>query len=200
MKIKKYKNGNFSVQREPDYDTPLDDPDFGCGLNLVFDLVNSAELDFNLAGDEGCAGNFDMYYPLYNYHTGLLYLSTGANCKKYAEGEWVHLYGRQLDKDDVETMLDEDLITEDQLRKFEVYQLEMWMDGDGMWVQNNQYNLGEIILIEHENLKADLLRAMFGQLRVEIDPRKVLLDDSYDGFCEIVARKHREPLFRLREV
>ena len=34
MKIRKYKNGNFAVKREPDYDSPIDDEGFGRGLNL----------------------------------------------------------------------------------------------------------------------------------------------------------------------
>ena len=62
MKIRKCKNGSFFVKREPEHDTPLNDADFGNGLNLIFDLVNSAELDFVIAGDEGCADNFHMYY------------------------------------------------------------------------------------------------------------------------------------------
>lgn len=107
MQIRKYKNGNFAVKREPDYDIPLDDPDFGKGLNLLFDLVNSHELDFQIAGDEGCAGNYAMYYPLYNAYTGLLYLPTDYDCNDYVTGKWVHLLGRPLDSIEIESLLED---------------------------------------------------------------------------------------------
>lgn len=201
MKIRKYKNGNFAVKREPDYDSPLDD-DFGRGLNLVFDLVNSAELDFELAGDEGCADNYDMYYPLYNAYTGLLYLILGADCARYASGEWVHIYGRKLDKSDIESLIEEGILTEEQVRKFLVFQLDMWADEDGGWRQNNQFRLGDIVLVEYQSLKLDVLKALKEQLKIDIDPHYVALDTAFafDGGYEIVARKQRKPLFYLQEV
>lgn len=202
MKIRKYKNGNFAVKREPDYDSPIDDEGFGRGLNLVFDLVNSAELDFELAGEEGCAGNFDMYYPLYNAYTGLLYLILGADCARYASGEWVHIYGRKLDKSDIESLIEEGILTGECIRKFDIYQLDMWPDEDGDWRQNNQFRLGDIVLVEYQNLKLDVLKALKEQLKIDIDPHYVALDTAFafDGGYEIIARKQRKPLFYLQEV
>lgn len=105
MKIRKCKNGSFFVKREPEHDTPLNDADFGNGLNLIFDLVNSAELDFVIAGDEGCADNFHMYYPLFNHYTGLLYLPTDYECADYIAGETVHIIGRKPDRYELESLI-----------------------------------------------------------------------------------------------
>lgn len=69
---------------------------------LLWDLINSIELDFSIAGDEGCAGNFDMYYPLYNYYSGELFLVLGKDCADYLDGKPVELVGREPDKDDIE--------------------------------------------------------------------------------------------------
>lgn len=197
MKIKKYKNGNFAVKREPDYDSHDER-----GMELLIDLCNSSELDFVIAGDEGCAGNYDMYYPLYNAYTGMMYLPTGKDCSNYNFGEWIHLYGKELDAYDIESLLEEDIITEEQIRKFSVYQLDMWADEDGGWRQNNQYLLGEIKLAEYKSLKMDVLRALHEQLNIKLDPHYTRLDDTFafDGGYEVVAKRKSEPLFYLQEV
>ena len=95
MIIKRFKNGNFNVKYEADYDYSND---------LIEQLCNSADLDFTIAGDEGCAGNWDMYYPLYNAYTDMIYLPTGSDCHKYRQGKAVKLYGRPLDEDDREAL------------------------------------------------------------------------------------------------
>ena len=91
MIITGFKNGNFNVKHEADYDYSND---------LIEQLCNSSELDFMLAGDEGCFGNFDMYYPLYNAYTDMLYLPTGSDCHKYRQGKAVKLYGIVMDDDE----------------------------------------------------------------------------------------------------
>lgn len=98
MKITTFKNGNFNVK----YDENSHD--------LLDDLVNSIELDFTIAGDEGCASNYDMYYPLYNSYTGLLYLPTGQDCQDYADGLTVKLVGRELDEDELQELKDEGIL------------------------------------------------------------------------------------------
>lgn len=85
MKIKEFKNGNFNVK--------VDEIEPGFTPDLVFELCNSHELDFVIAGDEGCVSNYDMYYPLYNHKTDMLYYPTGNDCQAYAEGKSVKLVG-----------------------------------------------------------------------------------------------------------
>ena len=98
MIIKAFKNGNFNVKR----------PNLSEGL--IYDLIHSHELDFQIAGDEGCASNYDMYYPLYNHYTGLLYLPTGQDCTDYLEGKTVKLVGRVLDEYELESLTEEGII------------------------------------------------------------------------------------------
>ena len=98
MKITAFKNGNFNIKR----------PNISEGL--IYDLINSHELDFTIAGDEGCAGNYDMYYPLYNHYTGLLYLPTGEDCMNYDSHKTVKLVGRVPDEYDLESLREEGII------------------------------------------------------------------------------------------
>lgn len=197
MEIRRYKNGNFAVKREPEYDLPLNDSDFGNGLNLIGDLVNSGELDFTIAGESGCAGNYAMYHPLYNAYTGLLYLPTDYDCSDYAAGKWVHLYGRPLDENDIESMTTEEIIPAEQISRYEVWQLDCLYYGD-QWCVNNQMRLGEIVFIE-TNLRSDILRTFRDQLNIQLDARRVLVVEENDTL-EIHARKDRLPLFALRVV
>lgn len=195
MQIRKYKNGNFAVKREPDCDTPLDDPDFGKGLNLLFDLVNSHELDFQIAGDEGCAGNYAMYYPLYNAYTGLLYLPTDYDCNDYVAGKWVHLFGCPLSSTDIESLLEDDVISVEAVSCYEVWQLNCLNYGDG-WITKDKNKIGEIIFLAREKLKPDILRTLNDQLNIQVDSRRVLLVEE-NGTLEIRAKKQGLPLFTL---
>lgn len=197
MEIRKYKNGNFAVKREPAHDLPLNDSDFGNGLNLIGDLVNSGELDFDIAGDSGCASNYAMYHPLYNVYTGLLYLPTDYDCNDYATGKWVHLYGRPLDENDIESMVAREFIPAEQISRYEVWQLDCLYYGD-QWVVNDQIRIGEIVFIE-TNLRSDILRTFRDQLNIQLDARRVLVVEENDTL-EIHARKDRLPLFALRVV
>lgn len=103
MIIKKFKNGNFSVKMEASdnkYPHYLERDDF----ELIIDLCNSIELDFCIAGDEQCIGNFDMCYPLYNAYTDMMYYPTGSDVSDYANGKTVKLYGQKLTPDDIEEL------------------------------------------------------------------------------------------------
>lgn len=90
MIITKYKNGNFRVRKE-DYDDE----------NLIVALCNSAELDFDFAGDEFCLGNATgMAYDLYNANTGLTYCVTSEDINKWKYMYSVLLRGRKEDRDE----------------------------------------------------------------------------------------------------
>lgn len=95
MKITVFKNGNFNIKSE----------EKGEENNLLEDLINSIELDFELAGEEGNAGNYDVYYPLYNHNTGLMYLVYGAELDKYKEGQTIKLIGRELEPYEVTELM-----------------------------------------------------------------------------------------------
>lgn len=91
MYIKKFKNGNFNVRREPEY---KDD------TNLIVALCNSAELDFSLPqGKEGepyCLGNaIGMAQDLYNANTGRTYMITGKDQETWAAGFSVKLIAKE---------------------------------------------------------------------------------------------------------
>ena len=98
MEIKSFKNGNFNIKSDE------------TGRDLLDDLCNSHELDFQIAGDEGCASNYDMYYPLYNNYTGLLYLVLGKDCQDYKQGKTVKLMGRLLTDDEEQELKDEGIL------------------------------------------------------------------------------------------
>lgn len=90
MIITKYKNGNFRVRKED-----IDDE------NLIVALCNSAELDFELVGEEYCLGNaIGMAYDLYNANTGLTYSVTSEDMHKWKYIYSVFLRGRKEDRDE----------------------------------------------------------------------------------------------------
>ena len=68
--------------------------------NLMIALLWELSLDFTLAGEDGCMGNYDMYTPLYSYKTDKLYLVPHSETKKWKEGEIVRIYGREIDEEE----------------------------------------------------------------------------------------------------
>jgi hypothetical protein len=77
---------------------------------LLWELINSIELDFVIAGDEGCASNWDMYYPLYSHYSGKLFLVLGKDCADYQNGKPVELLGKEPDNDDLEWLRENGVI------------------------------------------------------------------------------------------
>lgn len=90
MQINKNSNGDFLVKMDKYDNENLVDRQ---GIELIWDLVNSAELDFDIAGDQACAGNFEMYYPLFNAYTRLMYLVLDRDLEAYRQGKRVKLSG-----------------------------------------------------------------------------------------------------------
>ena len=87
-------DGSFTCKR-PD--------DFSCleTENLAIALLWEGSLDFVIAGEDGCLGNFDMYTPLYNYNNGMLYLVPYSTADEWKEGKEVTIYGRIPDEDEM---------------------------------------------------------------------------------------------------
>ena len=70
--------------------------------NLMIALLWELSLDFAIAGEDGCMGNYDMYTPLYSYKTDKLYLILHSEAEKWKEGEIVRIYGREVDEEERE--------------------------------------------------------------------------------------------------
>lgn len=68
--------------------------------NLMVALLWESSLDFAIAGEDGCMGNYDMYTPLYSYKTDKLYLVPYSEAEKWKEGEIIRIYGREIDDEE----------------------------------------------------------------------------------------------------
>ena len=78
MIIKKFKNGNINVKIEKDYDDASE--------SLLFHLLSSSELDFEIAIDldgfemlDYCVGNFETATDLYNSNNQKMYTIIGQS-------------------------------------------------------------------------------------------------------------------------
>lgn len=199
MKIRKCKNGSFFVKREPEHDTPLNDADFGNALNLVFDLANSAELDFTIAGDEGCADNFHMYYPLYNYYTGLLYLPTDYECADYIAGRTVWLPGRKMNADDLRALLDCGVLDENSVLYCDVWQLGCWYGPETGWVENDRFRLGSVLLENEPQQVAQLCSMLHAQLDINLHARRFRIAEETENSFELQYRSNGKPFLLLEQ-
>lgn len=94
MNYKQFKNNNFNIK--------ADEPN----QNLLEDLCNCGSLDFAISGDEGCASNYEMYYPLINYNTVCEYLVTDTDIERYKQGYTVKLIARELTEEELEKFLE----------------------------------------------------------------------------------------------
>jgi hypothetical protein len=92
MKVKRYKNGNFTIQREKD-EKLVDD------ANLIIAIAWHVP-DMDLLGEPGCAGNYDMYQCFYNYYTGKKYMVLHSEQDDFEQGKIIRLYAQDMDEDD----------------------------------------------------------------------------------------------------
>lgn len=92
MKVRRYKNGNFTIQKEKD-EKLTDD------ANLFIAIAWHCS-DMDLLGDPGCAGNYDMYQCFYNYYTDKKYMVLFGQQKDFDEGKLIRLYALNMDEDD----------------------------------------------------------------------------------------------------
>ena len=90
-------SGDIVVQRSSDDNNPI-----------WFDIYNEDELDVYWIGEEGCAGNYDMYIPIYSTKSGLIYFILGSQNQEYLEHKIVVLHGRKPD-DDEKRFIEEDI-------------------------------------------------------------------------------------------
>lgn len=95
MKVKRYKNGNITIQRtEPMDDLCLEEKHI-CGA-IYFNVE-----DMELLGYEGCAGNYDMYQYFYNAYTDRKYcVLQGKDNELFIQGKVVILYPEKMTQED----------------------------------------------------------------------------------------------------
>jgi len=103
MKVKRYKNGNITIQRtEPMEELCLEEKHIAGAILLNVE-------DMELFGEQGCAGNFDMYQYFYNAYTDRKYcVLQGRDNELFIQGKVVRLYPKKLtDEDNIELMVNQ---------------------------------------------------------------------------------------------
>lgn len=90
-------SGDIVIQRSGDE----------CEDNMMVVLLYEDSLDLTLCGEDGCAGNYDMYSPMYSYRSDLLYLPLYSQAENWLKGEIICIHGRKPDEDEYK-MLGED--------------------------------------------------------------------------------------------
>ena len=106
MNIKYFKNGNINIKFDKDEAADikaLKNYRTSCIENEVFcTLLDSIELDFISSDDcTGCAGNYNMYYQLYNCFTGFEYTPLDINLIEAADGKTLKLYAHKISEADL---------------------------------------------------------------------------------------------------
>lgn len=98
MLVTRKENGDFTIAREPGEKlTPEEE-------NLAIAILWHVP-DMDLFGEQGCAGNFDMYQSFYNYYTGKKYMILlGRDGEAFLKGETITLAARDMDDADREEL------------------------------------------------------------------------------------------------
>ena len=99
MKIKRYKNGNITIQRtEPMQELCLEERHIAGAILLNVE-------DMELLGEQGCAGNYDMYQYFYNAYTDKKYcVLLGRDNIPFEIGKIVRLYAEKMTQEDYEEL------------------------------------------------------------------------------------------------
>ena len=99
MKVKCYKNGNITIQRtEPIDDLYLEEK------HITGAIYHNVE-DMELLGEQGCAGNYDMYQYFYNAYTDRKYcVLLGKDNELFVQGKIVRFYPEKMTQEDYEEL------------------------------------------------------------------------------------------------
>ena len=104
--IREYKNGNITIKLDAE---TMKDPEYvkKYGGELLVNLLDS--LDCYFIGEDGSAGNWDIYTTIYNYHSDKIYVLLWNRdfYGRFLKGYTIRLYARTPDKDDRETIENE---------------------------------------------------------------------------------------------
>lgn len=92
MIVKQFKNGNFNLQKEINYDSDEE------GLaELVVRICNSAEMDFTIQKDALIGLS---YYWLFNFNTNKFYSVDKNDAMNFDNGKVIKLEGIVVSEDD----------------------------------------------------------------------------------------------------
>ena len=98
MFVKEKDNGNWIIQKEKDEALCLEEQNLA--ISIVWHIP-----DMVLLGEQGCAGNFDMYQYFYNYHTDKKYMILiGRDGNAFLQGKPILLVALELNNDDREQL------------------------------------------------------------------------------------------------
>lgn len=86
-------DGSFTVKRGENFHYAEE--------GLIWDLTNDINLDFKVCGEDGCINNFDMYTPLFNPMTNMLYLIPYSKQEEYSQMMEVTIYGREVSAEEL---------------------------------------------------------------------------------------------------
>lgn len=99
MKVKRYRNGNITIQRF----TPMEELSLE-EQNLLI-AINWHVPDMELLGEQGCAGNYDMYQYFYNAYTDRKYcVLLGRDNELFIQGKVIRLYPEKMTQEDCEEL------------------------------------------------------------------------------------------------
>lgn len=98
MLVEKLENDCWSIQKEPDEQLSLEEQ------NLAIAICWHIP-DMELLGEQGCAGNFDMYQFFYNANTDKKYMVLyGRDGEIFAHGNAVILEAMEMTEEDRELL------------------------------------------------------------------------------------------------
>jgi len=94
MIVEKKENGDFTIAKEAN--EKLSSEEENIAIAILWHVP-----DMELLGEQGCAGNFDMYQYFYNSNTDKKYMVLlGADGYDYVAGKKVLLSAMDLDAED----------------------------------------------------------------------------------------------------
>ena len=94
MIVNKMENDGWSIQKEPE--ETLTQEEQNLAVAICWHIP-----DMELLGEQGCAGNFDMYQCFYNSCTGRKYMILfGRDGEAFLKGEAVVLESMEMEEDD----------------------------------------------------------------------------------------------------
>jgi len=100
MIVEKLENNGWSIQKEPDEHLSLEEQNLA--VSICWHIP-----DMELLGEQGCAGNFDMYQFFYNRYTDKKYMILfGRDGEVFSHGDTVILNAMKMTEED-RILLDE---------------------------------------------------------------------------------------------
>lgn len=94
MLVTRKENGDFTIAKEPGEQLTQEEQ------NLAMAILWHVP-DMELLGEQGCAGNFDMYQCFYNSYTDKKYMILfGHDGDAFLKGETILLEAQEMDADD----------------------------------------------------------------------------------------------------